>query len=74
MIEKFKNLDKEQKRELLRVIGWSGTSLIGGVGGANTAGAEVHFNNRLDNWSFYCIYSFSIPKVLRLFKFLNINL
>ena len=25
---------KEQKRELFRVIGWSGSSLIGGLGGA----------------------------------------
>tara|TARA_X000000950_G_C13711354_1_gene576332 strand:+ start:369 stop:575 length:207 start_codon:yes stop_codon:yes gene_type:complete len=41
MIDKFKNLDKEQKRELFRAIGWSGTSLIGGVGGANTAGVSV---------------------------------
>ena len=45
MIEKFKNLDKEQKRELFRVIGWSGTSLIGGVGGANTAGVEVSIDS-----------------------------
>ena len=31
MFDRFKNLDKEQKREFLRVIGWSGTSLIGGL-------------------------------------------
>ena len=39
MLDKFKNLDKDQKREFLRVIGWSGISLIGGVGGANQVDA-----------------------------------
>ena len=63
MIEKFKNLDKEQKRELFRVIGWSGTSLIGGVGGANTAGVEV--STAIIGWIIGLFIVFIVFRVLK---------
>ena len=66
MIEKFKNLDKEQKRELLRVVGWSGTSLIGGVGGANRAGLEI--STAIIGWIIGLFIIFIIFRVLKVLK------
>lgn len=66
MIEKFKNLDKEQKRELFRVIGWSGTSLIGGVGGASTAGVEV--STAIIGWIIGLFIVFIVFRVLKALK------
>ena len=66
MIKKFKNLDKEQKRELLRVVGWSGTSLIGGVGGANTAGVQV--STAIIGWIIGLLIVFIVFRVLRILK------
>ena len=63
MIEKFKNLDKEKKRELLRVVGWSGTSLGGGIGGARTAGVEI--STAIIGWIIGLVIILIIFRVLR---------
>ena len=66
MFEKYKNLDKEQKRELFRVIGWSGTSLIGGIGGANQVDAS--FGNVILGWLVGLVIVFIVFRTLRILK------
>tara|TARA_B100000989_G_scaffold285423_1_gene253122 strand:- start:4305 stop:4511 length:207 start_codon:yes stop_codon:yes gene_type:complete len=66
MIDKFKNLDKEQKREFMRVIGWSGTSLIGGVGGAKQVDAS--FTDAIMGWLIGLVILFIIFRVLRIIR------
>lgn len=66
MYDKFKNLDKEQKREFLRVIGWSGTSLIGGVGGANQVDAS--FGDAILGWLVGIVIVFIVFRTLRILK------
>ena len=66
MFEKYKNLDKEQKRELFRVIGWSGTSLIGGIGGANQVDAS--FGNVILVWLVGLVIVFIVFRTLRILR------
>ena len=66
MVNKFKNLDKEQKREFLRVIGWSGTSLIGGLGGANQVDASL--GDAILGWIVGIIIVFIVLRTLRILK------
>tara|TARA_B100000989_G_C19504632_1_gene455906 strand:+ start:309 stop:515 length:207 start_codon:yes stop_codon:yes gene_type:complete len=66
MLNKFKNLDKDQKREFLRVIGWSGTSLIGGVGGANQVDAS--FGDAILGWAVGIVIAFIVFRTLRILK------
>ena len=66
MIKRFKNLDKEQKREFLRVIGWSGTSLIGGIGGANQIDASLGI--AVLGWIAGIVIIFIVFRTLRILK------
>ena len=66
MFEKYKNLDKEQKSELFRVIGWSGTSLIGGIGGANQVDAS--FGNAILGWLVGLVIVFIVFRTLRILR------
>jgi len=66
MIKRFKNLDKEQKREFLRVIGWSGTSLIGGIGGANQIDASLGI--AVLGWLAGIVIIFIVFRTLRILK------
>ena len=66
MIKRFKNLDKEQKREFLRVIGWSGTSLIGGIGGANQVDASLGI--AVLGWLAGIVIIFVVFRTLRILK------
>ncbi len=66
MIKRFKNLDKEQKREFLRVIGWSGTSLIGGIGGANQVDASLGI--AVLGWLAGIVIIFIVFRTLRILK------
>ncbi len=66
MIKRFKNLDKEQKREFLRVIGWSGTSLIGGIGGANQIDASLGI--AVLGWLAGIVIIFVVFRTLRILK------
>ena len=66
MIKRFKNLDKEQKREFLRVIGWSGTSLIGGIGGANQIDASL--GSAVLGWLAGIVIIFIVFRTLRILK------
>ena len=66
MIKRLKNLDKEQKREFLRVIGWSGTSLIGGIGGANQIDASLGI--AVLGWLAGIVIIFIVFRTLRILK------
>lgn len=66
MIKRFKNLDKEQKKEFLRVIGWSGTSLIGGIGGANQIDASLGI--AVLGWLAGIVIIFIVFRTLRILK------
>ena len=66
MLDRFKNLDKQQKREFFRVIGWSGTSLIGGIGGANQVDAS--FGDAILGWVVGIIILFIVFRTLRILK------
>ena len=66
MLDRFKNLDKQQKREFFRVIGWSCTSLIGGVGGANQVDAS--FGDAILGWVVGIIILFIVFRTLRILK------
>ena len=41
MFHRFKNLDKKQKLELYKVLGYSICALIGGVGSAKQIGVDA---------------------------------
>ena len=64
MFDRFKNLDKEQKREFFRVIGWSGTSLIGGLGGASQVDAS--FGDAILAWVIGLVIVYIVFRILRI--------
>ena len=66
MLDRFKNLDKNQKREFYRVIGWSGTSLIGGLGGARQL--EGDNGDVILGWAIGVVIVFIVFRVLRIIK------
>ena len=66
MFDKFKKLDKEQKFEFYRVLGWSGTSLIGGIGGANQV--DANFGDAILGWVVGIVIVFIVFRTLRILK------
>ncbi len=64
----FDRLDKKQKIELYRAIGWSVGSLGTGLGGANAAG--IGLGTTVFAWAIFGIIVFII---FRVFKILNIK-
>ena len=66
MLHRFKNLDRKQKREFYRLIGWSGSSLTGGVVGARQIGADIA--DIVVGWVVGLLIVFITFRVLRIFK------
>jgi len=68
MFDRFKNLDKKQKLELYKVLGWSICALIGGAGGANQIGVGADLRDIILGWIISLVIIFVVFKVLRVLK------
>ena len=68
MFDRFKNLDKKQKLELYKVLGWSICALIGGAGGANQIGVGADFGDIILGWTICLVIIFVVFRVLRVLK------
>ncbi len=66
MLGRFKNLDKEQKREFYRSVGWSSSSLIGGYGAANRIGVDI--GNAVLGWAIGIVIIFVIFRILKILQ------
>tara|TARA_A100001011_G_C13941461_1_gene687323 strand:+ start:503 stop:721 length:219 start_codon:yes stop_codon:yes gene_type:complete len=64
----FNGLDKKQKIELYRTIGWSLGVMGSGLGGANAAG--IGLGTTVLAWAIFAII---ILIIFRIFKILNIK-
>ena len=68
MLDRFKNLDKKQKLELYKVLGWSICALIGGAGGANQIGVDADFGEIILGWTICLVIIFVVFRVLKVLK------
>ena len=68
MFDRFKNLDKKEKLELYKVLGWSICALIGGAGGANQIGVGADLGDIILGWTLSLVIVFVVFKVLRVLK------
>ena len=64
----FNRLDKKQKIEFYRTIGWSVATMGAGLGGASSA--DIELGTRILAWAIFAIIIFII---FRVFKILNIK-
>ena len=68
MFNTFKNLDKKQKLELYKVLGYSICALIGGAGSAKQIGVGADFGDIILGWAIILIIIFVVFRVLRVLK------
>ena len=68
MFKKFQNLDKKQKLELYKVLGWSICALIGGAGGANQIGVGADLGDIILGWAISLVIIFIVFRILRILK------
>tara|TARA_X000000950_G_scaffold116885_1_gene146670 strand:- start:23024 stop:23236 length:213 start_codon:yes stop_codon:yes gene_type:complete len=68
MFDRFKNLDKKQKLELYKALGWSVCALIGGAGGANQIGVGADLRDIILGWIISLVIIFVVFKALRVLK------
>ena len=68
MFHRFKNLDKKQKLELYKVLGYSICALIGGAGSAKQIGVGVDLGNIILGWIICLVIIFVVYRVLRVLK------
>ena len=68
MFSKFKNLEKKQKLELYKVIGWSICALIGGAGSANQIGVGADLGDIILGWTICLVIIFVVYRALKVFK------
>ena len=68
MFDRFKNLDKKEKLELYKVLGWSICALIGGAGGANQIGVDADLGDIILGWAIVLVIIFVVYRVLRVLK------
>ncbi len=68
MFDRFKNLDKKQKLEFYKVLGWSICALIGGAGGANQIGVGADMGDIILGWTISLVIIFVVFKVLKVLK------
>ena len=68
MFGRFKNLDRKQKLELYKVLGWSICALIGGAGGANQIGVGADLGDIILGWAIILVIIFVVFRVLRVLK------
>jgi hypothetical protein len=68
MLDRFKNLDKKQKLELYKVLGWSICALVGGAGSAKQIGVGADLGDIMLGWAIVLVIIFVVFKVLRVLK------
>ena len=68
MFDRFNNLDKKQKLELYKVLGWSICALIGGAGGANQIGVGADLGDIILGWTICLVIIFVVYRALKVFK------
>ena len=66
MFSKFKNLEKKQKLELYKVLGWSICALIGGAGSANQIGVGADLGDIILGWIIGLVIVFIVFRTLRI--------
>ena len=69
MFDRFKNLDKKQKLELYKVLGYSICALIGGAGSAKQIGVGADLGDIILGWIIGLVIVFIVFRTL---KILNI--
>ena len=68
MFDRFKKIDKKQKLELYKVLGYSICALIGGAGSAKQIGVGADLGDIILGWIICLIIIFVIFRVLRVLK------
>ncbi len=68
MFNTFKNLDKKQKLELYKALGYSICALIGGAGSAKQIGVGADLGDIILGWAIVLIIIFVVFRVLRILK------
>ena len=70
MFHRFKNLDKKQKLELYKVIGYSICALIGGAGSAKQIGVGADLGDIILGWIIGVVIVFIVFRTLRILNIL----
>ena len=68
MFDRFKSLDKKEKLELYKVLGWSICALIGGAGSAKQIGVGSDLGDIILGWTISLVIIFVVFKILRVLK------
>ena len=68
MFHRFKNLDKKQKLELYKVLGYSICALIGGAGSAKQIGVDADLGDIILGWAIVLVIIFVVYRALKVFK------
>jgi hypothetical protein len=68
MLDRFKNLDKKQKLELYKVLGYSICAFIGGAGSANQIGVGADLGDIILGWTICLVIIFVVYRALKVFK------
>ena len=68
MFDRFKNLDKKEKLELYKVLGWSICALIGGAGSAKQIGVGADLADIISGWLVGVVIVFIVFRTLRILK------
>ncbi len=68
MFDRFKNLDKKQKLELYKVLGYSICALIGGAGSAKQIGVDADLGDIILGWAIVLVIIFVVLRALKVFK------
>ena len=68
MFDRFKNLDKKEKLELYKVLGYSICALIGGAGSAKQIGVDADLGDIILGWTICLVIIFVVYRALKVFK------
>ena len=68
MFDRFKNLDKKEKLELYKVLGYSICALIGGAGSAKQIGVDADLGDIILGWAIVLVIIFVVFRALRILK------
>jgi len=68
MFDRLKNLDKKQKLELYKVLGYSICALIGGAGSANQIGVGADLGDIILGWVILLVVIFIVFRVLKILQ------
>ena len=68
MFDRFKNLDKKEKLELYKVLGYSICALIGGAGSAKQIGVDADLGDIILGWAIVLVIIFVVFRVFRILR------